>query len=266
MYDDVSHRGRNAGIASFAIVLVIILAGFVVSVPITSKAQVLIPFTSTSYSFSTVRVPVSQTNTVTYMTSSISTETITQQVTTTSRVWDVGSTTLNCSNTQTSVEWTFAESTLSAGMDVNVSWSASNTVDVYVFNSTQYGNWVSSGVASSNIAGENNAPTNASLSFQVQVSGTYYLVLRNPHLGLFCEGSSNLGIYSAVGTATYLALTVSNVVQTNTYTTSSKAVTTQTLTTTIVSSTVISGTNTTTTTESCSSAFWSSLFGSKSCS
>lgn len=150
-------------------------------------------------------------------------------------------------------------------MGINVTWSASNTVDVYVFNSTQYSNWVSYGAVSSNIAKETNAPMSGSLSFSVADSDTYYLVLRNP-LGLFCEGSSNLIIDSATGTATYLAQSVSKVVQTSTYSSTSPTVTTQTSTTTIVSSTVILSTSTTTTTKSCTPDLWSSLFGLRQCS
>jgi len=259
----VSHRGRNAGFASLVILLVTILAGFAISVPVTSKAQILSPYTSTSFTSVTILVSNLHTDTITYTTGSAITETTTQEVSTTSQVWNLTPVTLNCSNTNSNVEWTYQREALADGMNVNVSWSASNTVDVYVFNSSQFTNWNSSGIATSHFAGQKNAPSKGSLSFQVLVDDSYYLVLHNPHLGLFCEGSTDLGINSATGIATYQTQTISEITRVHTYVSSGQTVTTQTLTTTIFSPTAVSGTITETTTKSCSQAFWNSLFSPK---
>lgn len=228
-------------------------------------AHIAFPYTSTSYSSTTAPELIPHTSTVTFTTNSTTVETITQQTTTTSQVWNIGQTTLYCDFDNQSVEWTSQSSALSVGMDVKVSWNASNTIDIYVFNSTQYSNWVSSGTTSPNVAEQSNAPISGSLRFNVSDSGMYWLVLHNPHLGLFCAGSSNPIVHSATGEETHQVPVVSTVTQTQTYTTSSQTISTQTATTTIVSSTVISGTGTTTTTKSCSFAFWGWLFGSKAC-
>ncbi|MGD0477260.1 MAG: hypothetical protein ABSB29_03720 [Nitrososphaerales archaeon] len=259
------HRNRDRGIASFIVVLAIIIAGFAIYVPITSMSQVIFPYTSTSYFSTTVPELVPYTNIVTYNTTSTIVVTTTQQTTTASQVWNTEQTTLGCDFNNPSIEWTSQTWALSVGMDLQVFWNASNTVDVYVFNSAQYGNWVNSGTTIPNVAEESKAPMSGSLSFQVSGSDTYYIVLRNPHLGLFCAGSSDLIIYSATGAKIYLVPVVSYITLTQTYTTSSQTITTQTATTTIVSSTVVSGTSTTATIKSCSSAFWGWLFGFKAC-
>ena len=261
----VSHRGRNAGFATLVILLVITLAGFAISVPVSSKAQILSPYTSTSYTSVTILVSSVHTDTITYTSSSAVTETTTQEVSTTSQVWNIAPTILNCSNTNSGVEWTYQKEGLDDGMNVNVSWSASNTVDVYVFNSSQFTNWNSSGIATSHVAGEKNAPSIGSLNFQVLVEDTYYFVLHNPHLGAlsFCEGSTDLEINSATGIAAYLTQTTSEITRVHTYVSSGQTVTTQTITATTLSPTGVYGTITETTTKSCSQAFWSSLFSPK---
>jgi hypothetical protein len=95
-----------------------------------------------------------------------------------------------------------ASSPLSAGQNVSVSWSASNTVEVYVFNSTQYSTYAKSGDASSPVATQN-LPS-GTFGFQVPATGTYYLVVYNENTEVFGAGNLYYSIIlnSAGGTAT----------------------------------------------------------------
>ena len=96
-----------------------------------------------------------------------------------------------------------ASSPLSAGQDASVSWSASNTVDVYIFNSTQYSAYAKSGTASDPVASQTDLPS-GTIGFHVSVAGTYYLVVYNQNIGVFGAGNVYYSIilYSAGGTAT----------------------------------------------------------------
>lgn len=226
----MSHTGRNAGIASAAIVVVIIVGGFVVSVPVTTlvPVQVLLPHTVT----------------VTYTTSSQTVVPVTGQGTGTSSVFYIGQTTLQPNY------YTDAYASLTTGSDVGISYSADDTVDVYVFSSSEYSQYVSSGTTSPNIA-EQTGVTSGTVGFHVNFADTYYLVLHNPHTGFLGIGGHNIGV-SASGTDTYPTTTTTYITQTVTYTTSSLSVSTET--------------STSTSTQSCSYLFWNWLLGSKSCS
>ena len=95
-----------------------------------------------------------------------------------------------------------ASSPLSAGQDASVSWSASNTVDVYVFNSTQYSAYARNGDASNSVASQNLA--SGTFGFHVPANGTYYLVVYNENTEVFGAGNLYYSIIlnSAGGTAT----------------------------------------------------------------
>lgn len=96
-----------------------------------------------------------------------------------------------------------ASSQLSAGQDASASWSASDTVDVYIFNSTQYSVYSKSGDSSNSMAGETNKQA-GTIGFHVQVSGTYYLVVYDEDIGVYGAGNlyESIYLYSAGGTAT----------------------------------------------------------------
>ncbi len=169
----MSHTGRNAGIASAAIVVVIITAGFVVSVPVTTlvPVQVLIPHTET----------------VTYTTSSTTVVPVNQQTTATASVFFIGQTTLQPNY------YTSASASLTAGSDVGATYSADDTVDVYVFSSSEYSQYLSSGTTSPNIA-EQTGVASGTVGFHVSFADTYYLVLHNPHTGFLGIGGHNIGV------------------------------------------------------------------------
>lgn len=230
-----------------------------VSVPVATAY--LVPYVVTSTSYSTTEIPylLVHTQTVTYTTSSTTSVPITQQQTTSSQVWSVSQTTLGCN------KYVVQGASLSTGWDVQVSWSASDTVDVYVFDSTQYSAYASSGTTSPNIASQSGAPASGKLGFHVSFSDTYYLVFHNLHNGFLCIGAENLAIYSGTGTATYQIPVTTYVTQVVTYTTSSQTLVTQTLTSTSVSTAYIPQTFTSTTTHTCSYDFWTWLIGSKAC-
>lgn len=258
----------TAGIASVVIVLVIIVAGFVVSVPITAGVNVPYKSISTGYSpiTSSAVEPflVSVTITVPYATSSTGVVAVTQMHTTSSPAFGISQVTLGCN------EYAHSQMTLTAGQDVQISWSASDTVDVYVFTSTEYQGYVSSGTTSPNVWGQDVAPASGSLSFHVLGSGTYYLMMHNPHNGVSCFAAESLAIYSASGLAYSQAPSVSYVTQTVPYIASTQTVITQTLSVTMVrvstSAEYVTFALTSASTTSCASNFWNWLFGSKSCS
>lgn len=95
-----------------------------------------------------------------------------------------------------------ASSPLSAGEDASVSWTASNVVDVYVLNSTQYSAYAKSGTAGSSVANQT-ALASGTIDFHVSTSGTYYLVVYNGNIGVFGAGNLYYSIIlnSAGGTA-----------------------------------------------------------------
>lgn len=217
---------KSAGIASAVIVVVIIAGGFLVSVPVTT----LVP----------VQIPVSETQTVTYTTSSTTPIPITNQGTGTSAVFGIDQTTLRPN------QYTNAGAHLTPGSNVLISYSADDTVDVYVFSSTQFSQYAASRTTSPNVAVQTGA-SSGTVGFYVNLADTYHLVLYNPHSGL---GAFEISV-SASGTDTYPTTTTTYITQVVTYTTSGIVVTTTTLT----------GTNT----QSCSHPFWSWLLGAKGC-
>jgi hypothetical protein len=217
---------KSAGIASAAIVFVIIAGGFLVSVPVTT----LVP----------VRIPVSQTQTVTYVTSSTTLIPITNQGTGTSAVFGIAQTTLRPN------QYTNAGAYLTPGSNVWISYSADDTVDVYVFNSTQFSQYAASRTTSPNMALQTGA-SSGTIGFYVNLADTYYLILHNPHTGL---GAFEISV-SASGTDTYPTTFTTYIKQVVTYTTSGIVVTTRTLT----------GIST----QSCSHPFWNWLLGAKNC-
>jgi len=248
-------------------VLVIIVAGFVVSVPISAIVNVPYKSVSTGYSPTTStsveQYLVGVSITMPYVTSSTAVVAVTQTNSTSSSAFGISQVTLGCN------EYAHASTTLTVGEDVQISWSASDTVDVYVFTSTEYQSYVNSGTTSPNVWGENSAPASGSLGFHVSGSGRYYLMMHNPHNGVNCFAAVNLAIYSATGLI-HQAPSVSYITQTATYITSSPTVITQTVTMTVtgvsLSTKYITFTLTSASTTSCAPYFWNWLFGTKNCS
>jgi hypothetical protein len=193
------------------------MVGFLVSVSVTAGIPQTYLSTSTSYSptaWTTQALSLTEeTQNVPYVTSSTYQVPVTQQVTTTEYGYGISQVTLQCN------QYAYSGWALSPGMNVKVSWSADNTVDVWVFTSSEYDSYVSSGTTNPNVANWGGAPQSSSLSFYVSGADTYYLVLHNPHNGIACLGSSPLAIYSASGQAIYTVQVTTYVTQTQTYTT-----------------------------------------------
>ena len=191
-------KSRRTGVIIAVVVAVIVVLAVVLEAPIsaatcTTQGTVLVVNTTSVASTitSTTAVPIQQATTQTQ------------------QVYNIAAYTIPAN------QYVYTNSQLTTGMDVQVSWSAADTVDVYVFSSTQYAAYSNSGTTTPNIA---SAPTaqSGSLSFHVSATDTYYLVIFNPHNGFFGLGSHSVGLYSASGTATYQGTTTTYVTQTTT--------------------------------------------------
>ncbi|MGD0477531.1 MAG: hypothetical protein ABSB29_05125 [Nitrososphaerales archaeon] len=95
------------------------------------------------------------------------------------------------------------------------------------------------------------------LGFNVAVSGTYYVVVWNPHGGLFCIGGEKVTINSLTGTATYTQTV--NYYVTQTVTGVMYYTTTQTLT--VMSYLTYTTTLTNTSTRTCTQGWLQAIFG-----
>ncbi|MGH9919385.1 MAG: hypothetical protein ACRD6W_11045, partial [Nitrososphaerales archaeon] len=106
---------------------------------------------------------------------------------------------------------------LVAGMNVQMDWIANNTLDVYVFNSSENAAYANSNATttSPNMASSPNSRV-GSLSFDVPVSDTYYVAFFNPHNGSQGPGSYEVQLINATGTATFQVTTATSVTQTTT--------------------------------------------------
>ena len=267
-----AHRPRRSLYAMLAIVIVVvlvILGGFALTIPMTASRAVPYESVSTGYRaiVSTsaepylVLVPTASP----YETSSTYVATIANQETTTTQIWGISQVALTCNTDKVTSAY------LAAGSSVQLSWSASDTIDVFVFNSTEYSHYVHSGSTTPDIAGENSAPMSGTLSIGVSSSDTYYLVMHDSH-GLVsgvCQTGGNMAIYSTSASATIAVPVPTYHTETTTYLTSSTSVETQTFTTTITSvstsTTYVTFTLTSSSTTSCESPLWQWLLGSKNC-
>jgi hypothetical protein len=112
-------------------------------------------------------------------------------------------------------EYVYEDNALTAGMDVQVSWVANNTVDAYVFNTAENAAYADSNATttSPNIASSPNS-RDGSLSFHVSVNDTYYLAFFNPHNGSLGLASHNVAIFNATGIATFQVTTTTLITQT----------------------------------------------------
>ena len=282
---------RTASIVSAVVIIGILAAGFLIYIPVTTASSFPVAITNTTQNtfLTSSDVPVVSTTQNTFLTSSrIAVVTTTETTFVTSSTTQVPASTTATQAVFTESDLTLAsnhyddyDAPLTVGTDVQVSWSASESVIVYVFNSAEYGAFVSSGTNSPNIATDSAA--SGTLDFHISGTDTYYLVIENEYhcaLGI-CLGGANIG-YTTNGsetypTTTYLTSTVTYTTSTptvvtststSTYTTSTPTVVTSTSTSTYTTSTptVVTSTSTSTTTKSCSFYFWNWLFGAKICS
>jgi len=81
------------------------------------------------------------------------------------------------------------------GRDIEFSVSASDTVDLFVFTSTQFNSYKAG--KSTPSEKELKGVSSGKMGYHVSSSGTYYFVIKNPHSGFLGIGKKNVGIYSA---------------------------------------------------------------------
>lgn len=82
------------------------------------------------------------------------------------------------------------------GRDVEFSVSASDTVNLYVFTSSQYSNYRDTGSKTPNEK-EIIDLSSGKLGYHVSASDTYYFCVYNPHDGFLGIGAKSVGIYSS---------------------------------------------------------------------
>jgi hypothetical protein len=101
-------------------------------------------------------------------------------------------------------QYVYQNVALMAGMDVQVWWIANNTLDAYVFNSSENAAYAGSNATktSPNIASSLNSQ-DGSLSFHVSVNDVYFLAFFNPHNGSFGLDPHSVGLSNATGMATF---------------------------------------------------------------
>jgi hypothetical protein len=238
-------KGKTAGIISAIIVVVIILSGFIPYIVALHVVTTPYPTQETS----TFTNYATQVQTVPSTTTSIAV--ITQQsVTTISlQVYGLSAYTINCS------KWVYETANLQAGEDVQVTFNAGDTVDVYIMTSTQYSSYT--GGTTSNSVASLEGQSSGTFGYNVPVGGTYYLVVWNPHTGLFCIGGEKVTVNSLTGTATLQQTVNYEITSTNTgvvYVTS-----TQTLT--LSSYSKYTTTLTSTSTKTCTQGWLQAIFG-----
>ena len=171
-------KGQTAGAISAVVVLVIIASGFV---PTLTTLNV----NTSTYSTEITTSP-----------SYTAVQTLQSVTTQVSQPYSISSTTLQCN------AYADGAAYLNAGTDVQVTFSASGNLYLYVFNSAQYSSYNSSGTTSPN-EGEIDAQSSGTTSFIASSSDTYYLVLENRPGSFGCLGVGSVGLYSATGSATY---------------------------------------------------------------
>lgn len=256
---------RTAGIVVGLFVVIVLAAGFVVYMPSTAVGYVAVPVASTLQDTFTTSSLVAMVNTVerTFTTSSTTSVPISQSTNATQPLF-MGSDSSLATN-----HYDFYYASLAVGTDANVSWSASESVNVYVFNSSEYGAFTSSGQTSPNIA--TGSAANGTLDFRVTGTDMYYLIIQNEYsswtcVSGVCARGANIR-YTTAGSETYPKSTTTFMTSTVTYRTSTTTVVTSTSTETYTTSTqtVVTSTSTSTTTSTCSHDLWSWLGGAKGC-
>lgn len=163
--------GKATG-ATIVVVLVVIAAGFFIPTPYSaSKAT-------------------------TFGTTSTHTVTTLQSITTSQLILKANSTILNPG------DYVDVSAQIAPQSELRVTWNASDTVYVYIFNSSQFVDYYSQGTAFANIASEKDI-TVGTMSVNVSQNDTYYIVIQNPHTGILGYGESNVEIFYALASVTY---------------------------------------------------------------
>lgn len=265
MASQQAHLSRTVGIVVGLFVAIVLAAGFVVYMPSTAVGYAVVPVASTSQDTFAKSSLVAVVNTVedTFTTSSTTSVPISQSTNATQPLF-MGSDSALATN-----HYDFYYAPLTAGTDANVSWSASEGVNVYVFNSSEFSAFTSSGQTIPSVA--TGAAANGTLDFHVEGADTYYLVIQNEYTSWTCvSGVCARGAsirYTTDGSETYPKSATTFMTSTVTYTTSTLTVVTSTSTATYTTSTqtVMTWTSTSTTTSTCSHDLWSWLGGAKGC-
>lgn len=112
-------------------------------------------------------------------------------------------------------QYVYQDVALTAGMDVHVSWIANNTLDAYVFNTTENAVYANSNATKTfpNIASSLGSER-GSLSFHVSVDDLYFLAFFDPHNGSLGLAPHSVGLFNATGMATFTVTTKTSVIQT----------------------------------------------------
>lgn len=236
---------QTAGAIGVVLVFGIIGSGFVPY--ITALHVVKTPYATVE----TTSVPFTAVQTYQVASTSTTTTVLTQQsiTTTTFSPYDISQFTISCN------KYVYQSASLSSGDNLQVVFSTSDTVDAYVLSSGQYASY--SGGTTGNYEAAATGQSSGTFGFNVAVPDTYYLVIWNPHSGLFCLGGENVAVYSAVGTATRPVTVNYFVTETNTVVVYQMATTTVTL----YSASSYSTTLTSTTTRTCTQGWLQALFG-----
>jgi len=210
-------NSQVAGIGGSVAILIVIASGFIPAVSVTSATPVSSAYTQVVYN------------------TSVSTVTGQSNSTQTTQVYNVSSYPISTGGC-------FHQAAqLSVGMNVSVTWNAVDTVDVYVFTSSQYSSYSCGSSPAASVANQLDTASGI-LEIRVSASDTYHVVVHNGHTGVGVMGGTVelnrlSGIVSSTQTVTY----------------SSYVTYTQTATATL--------TTTTTSTSTGEIGFWQWLFG-----
>lgn len=198
-------KAQTAGLLTTVAVGVIIVSGFIPIITTLNVSAFAYPETKTT-SVPYTAVQTTQSPSVSTSTTLIAQQSVTTEV---NNVYSISSTTLDCNN------YVYEYSSMSQGTDVQVSFSASGNLYLYVFTSGQYAAFSVNGNTSPNVA-EIDSQSSGSTSFHVSQNDLYYLVVLNKPGFLGCFGVAAVGLYSASGTSTYVTTVTYYVTQTNT--------------------------------------------------
>jgi hypothetical protein len=101
-------------------------------------------------------------------------------------------------------QYVYEDARLTAGMDVQLSWIANNTLDVYVLNSSENAAYADSNatMTTPNVA-SSELYASGSLSFQVLANDSYFVAFFNPHNGSRGLSSHIVQLLNATGIATF---------------------------------------------------------------
>ncbi len=232
-----SSKNGNHGIRNIVIVFIAVLVIIVI---------LLIPVIPFDYKVETTTV-TTQTDTIptsTIQTVLISTETTITNTIPTSQIVTVtvpvqtaqsrSQTLLNLGSYTLQANYYYSSyGQVPAGSDIAITWSASNTVNVYAFTSDQYSVYTKNSGNANPIVSQKNVAS-GTLGFHASASDTYYIVIFNPHSTLFGLIKEDVGIYSANAVATWQETVTTTTTQVQTIATSTTTIQTiPTSTTTI---------------------------------